>query len=571
MLNIFVDKQQPKTIEQFLQKWETQELPSQKILYDYKPFCKNLLFFDEKLVLKVIYLLKKNIHLWANKNSNVYKNQIKFYNKKDFEDKNLWYVNSLKNEFRNMSTSGSTSGSPFSYLAWKPFFEFIESNNHYDMILDEYNISNNPQILCFFSNNFDNKNKFIYETENTDNFVHRHGLHRKSNVHHVNLSLYKKNQEEFYCYFFEYIKKSNIDVFFAPGPEINSLCHYIKKLKYKGKIAKLLSNSNEMLLKEDADFLVAEKYVDYICDHMRCWDGGATFFTCKHNNYHLCDNLSWSEEIDGKLITTDYFSLPSPFVNYWNGDLCKIENKYKRCQCGRLYRKFKFLESRPFSIKGQSIEKIKKEIIDIGIASLKQVKCTSLEIEVVTKEDLTELQKEKIKNILQNFKTKFVVEKEQPYVNKINFSLLDKNIECGNATVECVLDKKDASGESYVWEILSGCDRKSSDEYHCLPTELINGTPCVFLGSKTKIPCDVIYKKQKNKKTKKIKPDIVSESENKIIFSLAKCTGTCVYFCVTTNNPVLHTSDCSGGCGCPTLTPIQSQCFSGTAFALGCV
>ena len=61
------------------------------------------------------------------------------------------------------------------------------------------------------------------------------------------------------------------------------------------------------------------------------------------------------------------------------------------------------------------------------------------------------------------------------------------------------------------------------------------------------------------------------ESENKIIFSLAKCTGTCDYFCFTTNSPTLQSSNCSSGCGCPTLTPVQSQCAGGTAFSLGCV
>ena len=83
-----------------------------------------------------------------------------------------------------------------------------------------------------------------------------------------------------------------------------------------------------------------------------CFWSFSILFTCKEKTYHLCDNLSWSEEIDGKLITTDYFSLPSPFIKYWNGDLCKIFDKYRRCECGRLFRNFEFVESRPFSLKG---------------------------------------------------------------------------------------------------------------------------------------------------------------------------------------------------------------------------
>ena len=41
---------------------------------------------------------------------------------------------------------------------------------------------------------------------------------------------------------------------------------------------------------------------------MRCWDGGATFLTCKDNNYHVLDNLSYCYEKENKLISTDYFS-----------------------------------------------------------------------------------------------------------------------------------------------------------------------------------------------------------------------------------------------------------------------
>ena len=61
------------------------------------------------------------------------------------------------------------------------------------------------------------------------------------------------------------------------------------------------------------------------------------------------------------------------------------------------------------------------------------------------------------------------------------------------------------------------------------------------------------------------------EAQDKIIFSLVKCTGNCDYFCASTNSPTLQSSNCSSGCGCPTLDPITSQCAGGTAFSLGCV
>ena len=645
---------QPKTIQEFINKWKSQDLPSKQVLYDYQPFCKNLLFNDEDIVLETVDLLKKNIYFWADQNCVIYKNQVDYASKETLNKKEFWYVDALKDESRQMTTSGSTTGKPFPYLAWKPFFEFIEAENHYDMILDEFKIRPNPNVLCFFKNQFDKFDKYIYATKKTDNFVHRHGLSRNSMVHHVNFELYEYNKEGFFAYLFKYIERNPIDVFFASGPEINSLCHFIRKYNFKGKIANLLSNSNEMLLQTDVDFLFDGKYVNDICDHMRCWDGGATFFTCRDKNYHICDNLSWSEEIDGKLVTTDYFSLPCPFIKYWNGDLCSINSKYQRCECGRLYRDFQFIESRPFSLKGLSIEKYREQIKHSGIPNIKQVKCSSSFIEVVTSDYLNVEQKTKVKTILDKFDVKFSVEKEIKLDDQITNSVA--NIDCGSSVAECVLDENDKSGNSYVWKIISECSGQSiANECECQINDNIIGTPCVFLGSKTNVLCECIglinNLEIKNNNilfslagdcgvstweciadpvnpilnppvwhgtlpcdgakpgctcgsgtlennscpsigaittlacsciptmygashlpsagTLMMRP--MPEKYNNIIFSLAKCTGQCNYFCFELNTPVLQGSDCSSGCGCPTLDPIQSQCAVGTAFSLGCV
>jgi hypothetical protein len=98
------------------------------------------------------------------------------------------------------------------------------------------------------------------------------------------------------------------------------------------------------------------------------------------------DNLSWCIEKNNKLISTDYFSLASPFVNYWNGDLCKIDNNYKRCDCGRLYRDFEFLENRPFLIKGRNIIRIKEELSRFN--SIKEVRCSKNYLELVSNEEI---------------------------------------------------------------------------------------------------------------------------------------------------------------------------------------
>jgi hypothetical protein len=563
-------KKELKTLKEFITKWSSSPLPSKELLYDYKKFCKNLLYYDQKIVIQVIDLLKKNITLWAEDNSIIYKNKVDYISKEALVNKKFWYVNSIEKEFRNMSTSGSTSGKPFLYLAWKPFFEFIESNNHYDMILDEFGTRKNADVLFFFPSSY-TKNKFITVTKDDVNFVQHHGLARKTRVHYVNNETYNRNPEEFFDFLFGYLQRNKIDVFFAPGPNINSLCYFMRKLKFKGKIASLLSNSNEMLLQTDVDFLLNGKYINNICDHMRCWDGGATFFTCKEKTYHLCDNLSWSEEIDGKLITTDYFSLPSPFIKYWNGDLCKIFDKYQRCACGRLFRNFEFVESRPFSLKGLSIEKYKKEIIESGISSLKQVKCSVAQIEVVTDDDLTLNEKEKIKKILDKFNVKFTVEKE---VRSIEYALSDKEI-CGSSVAECVVDLSDQTGKTYSWKMISGCDKESNDnDFSCEPNKLVDGSPCVFFGSKTNVPCDhlpltnadnkIIFsvfnqEELQSKPVPKIRK--LKKTKNKIVFSLDKTMGCCKTYTCFDHDPV--TGDPQVGYVLTRLSKTNEDCSTG--------
>ena len=144
---------------------------------------------------------------------------------------------------------------------------------------------------------------------------------------------------------------------------------------------------------------------------MRCWDGGATFFTCKHRNYHLMDNLAWCEEgPNHELICTDYFNLASPFVRYWSGDYCRIAKEYQRCECGRLYRDFEFLESRPFSLKGTNMREIQDKIKALGIKGIKQVRCSVHNLNVVSTRDLTDLEKNMIRSVSDKFQFEFACE-----------------------------------------------------------------------------------------------------------------------------------------------------------------
>jgi len=396
-------------VKNFISKWKQKELPDKNLLYDYKKICKDLLYEDEDLVRETIKLLINNIKNWAIKLSKPYEKIRPLISKENLLNKSDWYVKELISEVGFMTTSGSTTGLPFSYLRWEPFLYFIEGTNHYDLILDEFEINQNPNVFYFFNSNNYDKNKIITVSDKSKNFMEHHGTNRIANVHYVNFEMFLNNKEYFYSNIFNYLKNTEIDVMFAPGPAINSFCSYINKNNLNLKICKLLSNSNERILDEDIEFLF-KGYVDHICDHMRCWDGGASFFTCKYKTYHLMDNLSWSFEINSKLITTDYFSLPSPFVNYWNGDYCKIDNEYKRCECGRLYREFEFLENRPFSLKGTCFKEIKEKIEKLNLEPIKQVRVGLNTIDVVISEKISTKSEQAISGITDKFEFRFIVE-----------------------------------------------------------------------------------------------------------------------------------------------------------------
>lgn len=407
-------------IKQFIQKWKKFTDPSTKILYDYKTICRDLLLHDEELVVETIDILKRNISSWAEKNSEAYANKkdLPFLGKNDLINKDKWYVKSLENESMPMKSSGSTSGESFEYLRWEPFLYFIEGENHYDLILDEYEIPQNPHIMYFFDSSFGSGPRHINNTSKSKNFMEHHGTKRTAMVHYANTKLQKEKEEVFQKYLFRYLNVKKMDVIFAPGPQIKKLCSYIKKENYKGKLCNLLSNSNEKLLNEDAKFLLENNYVSHICDHMRCWDGGASFFTCRDKNYHLMDNLSWCVENEERLISTDYFSLACPFVKFWNGDRCKIGEKYQRCSCGRLYRDFKFLENRPFAIKGHSINEYKKKLMETGLTEIKQVNCGNDFIEIVSNREIDPVRKDEVIEIFKSHKLKFKVVPDQILASK---------------------------------------------------------------------------------------------------------------------------------------------------------
>jgi hypothetical protein len=390
-------------IKEFIQKWKG-KYPSKELLLEYLPYCRDLLFQDEQLVVETIQILKDNITSWAQKYSKIYQdhpNEVFF--KPNLMNKSDWFVAEIT-DFQPMNTSGSTTGEPFSYRRWDRILYPVECENHYDLIMDEFEIQDHPHILYFFDNR--NHNDDIIKMDETSlNFMEHHGQKRKAYVHYVNFPFYTQHPDQFFDFLFNY--QCQFDVVFAAGPQISNLHYQMQKNGYQGKFAKLLSNTCERLIKKDADFMC--NHFDYICDHMRCWDGGATFFTCKKGTYHLLDNLSWCYSIGNKLVSTDYFSLASPFVNYWNGDYAELNTEYSRCECGRLYRQFKFLQNRPFAIKGKNITELKNKLLQLNLP-IQQMRCYPKNIHVVSNRELNEMEKFKIKEIMDKFEIEFIVE-----------------------------------------------------------------------------------------------------------------------------------------------------------------
>ena len=69
-------------------------------------------------------------------------------------------------------------------------------------------------------------------------------------------------------------------------------------------------------------------------DHMRCWDGGFTFYTCRYGHKHLVDILFDWYMADEDIVSSDLFNAAQKFIDYRNGDKVIISKKGS-CACGR--------------------------------------------------------------------------------------------------------------------------------------------------------------------------------------------------------------------------------------------
>lgn len=381
-----------------------------KLIEEYVPICNSVLFQEPEIILSVAEKLKQNVIDFAVSNSPVYQNGIlsNYYRQNLLSHKN-WFVDTLSGQIQNFTTSGSSSGESFTYGVWQKYIPFLEDQCHYGMILDEFEINkNNSKILILNKLSYNPKQTdFIYKQEGPSNYtLHTHKT-INSTRYFVNFDEYITNTENWFQKLIQNIGSLiPFDIIMITGPVLNILCHYLKKTGTKLYLSKLISQTGQFTRSDDIDFVIDNSYANYFCDHMRCWDGGCTFFTCKHKTYHLLDNLSWSsQDMENKLITTDYFSLPAPFINYWNGDLCEIKNKYSLCKCGRYYRPFKMIQNRPFELKGsQYLTTIKQQISQMDFKyKIGQIQFSNLTVNVFCQDKLEKSEVMALKSVLKDY------------------------------------------------------------------------------------------------------------------------------------------------------------------------
>lgn len=379
--------------------------------------CDNIMSSHPSLILQIRDKMINSIQRYSQKHSMVYQQYPvdTVFTREQLKLDNNWLCDNIPTDrIMRQNTSGSTTGEPFRYCGDKKYFDFIQETSEFGLILKEYELYDRPiRLLNLFKHPFNIKPKpdeFYIETRNpTKSRFHTYGA-KDVITFFVNWDGYMENPDEWHKRFLDFLSNNFFAIILCSGPVINILTRYIRKNNFNQKFANLLSHTTEFPRIEDFEFLKQNGNIDHYCDHMRCYDGGANFFTCKYGTYHLNDNLSWVKEgPENKLISTDYFNMVSPFVNYWNGDLCEIDENYRLCECGRYYRPFKMLENRPFALKGPTkLREIREQIKRLSFKNkINQIQFDNLTVNVYNNSELSTQQKNILNKILNDYEVKY--------------------------------------------------------------------------------------------------------------------------------------------------------------------
>lgn len=389
----------------------------EQLIESYMNICETIMYSDPSLILKVKDKIVKSIVTYAMQNCSVYQKYPadQVFTRIELSNKQEWIscaIGHNSERILHQQTSGSTTGKPFNYYTDHKYFDYIQRVSEFELILKEFDLYNRSslKILNLFKHHFNPKPKdFFIKTKNySKSRFHTYGSDNATTFF-VNWDVYISNPDNWHGQFLNFLSQHYFDIVLCSGPVINILNRYIKKHNFNHKFAFLLSHTTEYPKIQDFEDLKQNNNIDYYCDHMRCYDGGANFFTCIYGTYHLNDNLAWvSEGADHKMISTDYFNIVAPFVNYWNGDLCKIENEYKLCECGRWYRPFKMLQNRPFALKGPTkLTEIRQKISTLDFKNnIDQIQFENFTVNIYLNAKLNNRCIDILKNIMTDYQVK---------------------------------------------------------------------------------------------------------------------------------------------------------------------
>ncbi len=382
-------------------------------LISYSKLCNQVLYLDIPTIIDITDHLTEST-IQHSLQCAKYLEHTGIISKSDLDSFSGWTVPGYKS-FDNR-TGGSTTNIPFTYKIWSDTYQTIENNSHYGLICDEFAIRSNPIILyLMFDRTVNFASTEFVKIHNTNGVIMSHGRGAAATVHEICANReYHSNYYEFYEKVINYSAQIGAEIILAPSHVVAALAWNVKRLGINTRLCKLLSQTGNKVDIADLEYLRTAGAIDNWCDHMRCWDGGATFFTCRYNTYHLCDNLAWTDSINSKLISYDYFSRPTPFVNYWNGDYASIGESYQYCKCGRAYREFKIGRTRNFAVNmiNDAGLRDKLESVQGFVDNIKRVEFFDDLARIFCRRRLDQEEQQELKLMFNQFKVSYIIESD---------------------------------------------------------------------------------------------------------------------------------------------------------------
>lgn len=342
--------------------------------------------------------LSHRIRIWAKKYSLFYHahgNQ-PVTRKQLLNRKLSWYVDRVTGHQRK--TSGTT-GIPLEYRLWEPQRIMIAKNNE---ILREFGVRRVPRVLRIkTSTKLAGPSQFALtlhtpkpteplmsagaESAQTHVVSHHPAACTGSVCHYISSHLHKY---------------PDYDIIITSWSFMSTWLQYAQATR----LARLCWTTCESVIQDEVEQCRDRGFFDQFCDHMRCWDGGASFFTCQYGTYHCMDWLCDMQQGDrNQLETTDFFNLAAPFIRYRNGDEVRLMKTWAKCQCGRYYRPMQFYGKRPcFLVRSRGVEIPSIAITDVveRFPVFIQAVCGDSHITIISDGVLTEEQQARLQELL---------------------------------------------------------------------------------------------------------------------------------------------------------------------------